>query len=81
LGKVATATSVDTRSSNRLASGRCGARREAKLRVFLRGKWRDARLQPRSGDAEPYLRRMNKVHAALVRTESSTPTGIEITPA
>jgi deazaflavin-dependent oxidoreductase (nitroreductase family) len=54
--------------------------RDGRLRVFLHGNWRDARLQPRPGDPEPYLRRMNKVHAAFVRTESSDPALIEITP-
>lgn len=54
--------------------------RDGHLRVFLHGSWRAARLQPRPGDPEPYLRRMNKVHAAFVRTESSAPTLIEITP-
>lgn len=54
--------------------------RDGRLRVFLRGSWRDAHLQPRPGDPEAYLRRMNKVHAAFVRTESSDPAVIEITP-
>lgn len=53
---------------------------EGRLRVFLRGNWREARLAPRSGDPEVYLRRMNKAHAAFVRMESSTPGLIEITP-
>lgn len=50
------------------------------VRVFLHGKWREARLQALPGDPEPYLRRMNKVHAAFVRIESSTPAVVEITP-
>lgn len=54
--------------------------RDGQLRVFLYGRWREARLEPRPGDPEPYLRRMNKVHAAFVRTESSAPALIEITP-
>ena len=54
--------------------------RDGYLRVFFRGEWRDARLQPRPGDPEPYLQRMNKVHAAFVRTESSDPALIEIRP-
>ena len=53
---------------------------DGQLRVFLHGSWRDARLRPRPGDPEPYLRRMNKVHAAFVRTESSDPALIEIMP-
>jgi hypothetical protein len=54
--------------------------RDGQLRVFLHGKWPDARLQPRSHDAEPYLRRMKKVHAAFVH-QIVHPNGIEITPA
>ena len=53
---------------------------EGRLRVFLRGSWRDARLEPRPGDPEVYLRRMNKAHAAFVRMESSVPEIVEITP-
>jgi deazaflavin-dependent oxidoreductase (nitroreductase family) len=53
--------------------------REGHLRVFLHGKWHDARLEPRPGDPEPYLRRMNRIHAAFVRTESSEPAVVEIT--
>lgn len=54
--------------------------REGRLRVFLRGHWRDAHLEPRSGDPEVYLGRMNRTHAAFVRMESSTPELVEITP-
>jgi hypothetical protein len=54
--------------------------RHEQLRVFLHGKWRGARLEPRPGDPEPVLRRMNKVHAAFVRIESSIPALVEITP-
>lgn len=54
--------------------------REGRLRVFLRGRWRDARLAPRDGDPEDYLCRMNRLHAAFVRMESSKPSLIEITP-
>jgi deazaflavin-dependent oxidoreductase (nitroreductase family) len=54
--------------------------RDGQLRVFLHGRWRDATLRARPGDPEPYLRRMNRVHAAFVRTESSDPAVIEITP-
>ena len=49
------------------------------LRVFLYGRWRDARLQSRPGDPEEYLRRTNKVHAAFVHAESSAPALVEIT--
>jgi deazaflavin-dependent oxidoreductase (nitroreductase family) len=54
--------------------------RDGQLRVFLHGRWRDAQLQPRPGDPEPYLRRMNRVHAAFVHVESSVPGVVEITP-
>jgi len=54
--------------------------REGQLRIFFRGNWRDARLKPRPGDPEVYLRRMTKIHAALVRMESSTPELVEIAP-
>lgn len=54
--------------------------RDGRLRVFFHGRWRDARLEPRPGDPEVYLRRMNKAHAAFVRMESSKPELVEITP-
>jgi len=54
--------------------------REGQLRVFFSGSWHDARLKPRPGDPEVYLRRMNKTHAAFVRMESSIPGLVEITP-
>jgi hypothetical protein len=54
--------------------------REGCLRIFFHGYWRDAQLEPRSGDPEVYLRRMNKAHAAFVRMESSIPALVEITP-
>ena len=54
--------------------------RDGQLPVFLHGRWRDARLQPRQGDPEAYLRRMNRVHAAFVHAESSAPGIVEITP-
>ncbi len=54
--------------------------RDGRLRVFLHGRWRDARLEPRQGDPEVYLRRMNRTHAAFVRMESSAPELVEITP-
>ena len=41
------------------------------LRVFHRGRWRDARLRLIEGDPENYLRRMNSVHAMFVRRHSS----------
>ena len=54
--------------------------RNGRLRVFLHGRWRDAHLEPRQGDPEAYLRRMNRTHAAFVRMESSAPELVEITP-
>lgn len=54
--------------------------RDGRLRVYFHGHWRDARLQPRPDDPESYLHRMNKVHAAFVRKESSVSSVIEITP-
>lgn len=53
--------------------------RGGRLRVFVRGRWREARLTPKPGDPESYLRRMSPVHAAFVRMESSAPHLIEIT--
>ena len=46
---------------------------DSRLRVFLRGRWRDGKLSLIEGDAQEYLRRMNMLHAALVRRHSSTP--------
>ena len=53
---------------------------DGRLRVHLRGAWRQARLRIIEGDPESYLRRMNRVHAAFVRLESSTPAVVEILP-
>jgi deazaflavin-dependent oxidoreductase (nitroreductase family) len=53
---------------------------DGRLRVFLRGSWRQARLRRRPGDPEDTLARMGRVHAAFVRIESSSPVLIEITP-
>ncbi len=52
---------------------------DGRLRVHLRGRWRDARLRMLAGDPEPYLQRMNKLHAYLVRRHSSTPQAVELT--
>jgi len=57
--------------SNALADG-------GRLRIFFRGSWRSARLQVLEVDPEPYLERMNRVHAAFVRHEASTPGVIEM---
>jgi deazaflavin-dependent oxidoreductase (nitroreductase family) len=51
-----------------------------RLRIFFRGAWRSARLRILDGDPEPYLERMNRVHAAFVRHEASTPGVIELLP-
>jgi deazaflavin-dependent oxidoreductase (nitroreductase family) len=53
---------------------------DGRLRVHLRGAWRLARLRILDADPERYLRRMNRVHAAFVRLESSTPGVVEIMP-
>ena len=53
--------------------------RDGRLRVHLRGRWRDARIRLIEGDPESYLQRMNKVHAYFVRRHSSTPGVAEIT--
>lgn len=49
-----------------------------RLRIFLRGAWRSARLQVLDTDPDAYLKRMNRVHAAFVRHEASTPGVIEL---
>jgi deazaflavin-dependent oxidoreductase (nitroreductase family) len=49
-----------------------------RLRVFLRGEWRSARLQVLDADPETYLKRMNRVHAGFVRLEASKPGVIEL---
>ena len=53
---------------------------DGRLRIHLRGAWRPARLRILDADPESYLRRMNRVHAAFVRIESSTPGVVEILP-
>ena len=53
--------------------------REGGLRVFYKGRWRDAHLRLLEGNPEDYLQRMNKLHAALVRRHSTTPQPVEIT--
>ena len=51
-----------------------------RLRIFLRGQWRAARLRMIDGPPEAYLEKMNRVHAMFVRHESSTPAVIELVP-
>ena len=54
---------------------------DGRLRVHLRGAWRPARLRIlEDADPEMYLKRMNRVHAAFVRLEASTPAVVEILP-
>ena len=54
---------------------------DGRLRVHLRGAWRPARLRiVDDADPETCLRKMNRVHAAFVRHESSTPVVVEILP-
>jgi deazaflavin-dependent oxidoreductase (nitroreductase family) len=51
-----------------------------RLRIFLRGAWRSARLRALDVDPETYLERMNRVHAGFVRLEATTPGVIELLP-
>jgi len=53
---------------------------DGRLRVFLRGVWREAHLRLIDADPDACLRRMNRVHAAFVRNESTTPCVVEIRP-
>ena len=53
--------------------------RDGQLRVYVGGKWRNARLALVEDQPEDYLQRMNRLHAALVRVHSSTPKVVEIT--
>jgi deazaflavin-dependent oxidoreductase (nitroreductase family) len=50
------------------------------LRIHLRGRWRSAELRLLEADPEPYLARMNRMHAGLVRSHSSTPSVVELVP-
>ena len=51
-----------------------------RLKVHLRGAWHEAHLRMLDGDPSSYLSRMNRVHAAFVRIESTTPVVVEIVP-
>lgn len=53
---------------------------DGRLRIHLRGAWRPARLRMLDADPESCLRRMNRLHAAFVRLEASTPGVVEILP-
>jgi hypothetical protein len=67
VGVALAATGSATRSQTRVTSG-----------YNLRGEWRAARLHLIDADPESYLRRMNRLHAAFVRVESTTPAVVEI---
>jgi deazaflavin-dependent oxidoreductase (nitroreductase family) len=54
--------------------------RDGRLRIHLRGRWREARLRMLEEDPESYLTRMNRIHAGFVRLESSTPCVAELVP-
>ena len=51
-----------------------------RLRIFFRGAWRSARLRLLDANPETYLERMNRVHAAFVRNEATTPGVVELLP-
>lgn len=53
---------------------------DTRLRIHFRGAWHEARLRILDADPDSYLRRMNRVHAAFVRIESTTPAVVEIVP-
>ena len=53
---------------------------DGRLRIHFRGAWHEARVRLLDADPEAYLRRMNRVHAAFVRVESTTPSVVEIVP-
>ena len=53
---------------------------DGRLRIHLRGAWRPARLRILDADPDSYLSRMNRVHAAFVRVESTTLAVVEIVP-
>ena len=48
------------------------------LRIHLRGEWQSAKLRMLEVEPEAYLRRMNRIHAGLVRSHSSTPSVAEL---
>ena len=53
---------------------------DGRLQIHLRGRWRPARLRMLESEPESYLRRMNRVHAGLVRSHSSIPGVVELIP-
>ncbi|HET6417671.1 MAG TPA: nitroreductase family deazaflavin-dependent oxidoreductase [Polyangiales bacterium] len=48
------------------------------LRIHLRGEWKSAKLRMLDVEPEAYLCRMNRFHAGLVRSHSSTPSVAEL---
>ena len=52
--------------------------RDGRLRIHLQGQWHSARLRMLDAEPETYLSRMNRAHAALVRSHSSTPSVAEL---
>jgi deazaflavin-dependent oxidoreductase (nitroreductase family) len=52
--------------------------RDGRLRIHLRGRWREARLRVLDESPESYLTRMNRIHAGFVRLEASTPGVVEL---
>ena len=53
---------------------------DTRFRIHFRGAWHEARLRILDTDPDRYLSRMNRVHAAFVRVESTTPAVVEIVP-
>jgi deazaflavin-dependent oxidoreductase (nitroreductase family) len=53
---------------------------DTRLRIHFRGAWHEARLRILDADPDRYLSRMNRVHAAFVQVESTTPAVVEIVP-
>jgi deazaflavin-dependent oxidoreductase (nitroreductase family) len=51
---------------------------DGRLKVHFKGEWHEARLRVRAGGPEEWLRRMGRVHAALVRRHSTAPGLVEI---
>jgi deazaflavin-dependent oxidoreductase (nitroreductase family) len=53
---------------------------DGRLRIHFRGQWRESGLRILDADPDRYLSRMNRIHAAFVRLESTTPAVVEIVP-
>lgn len=51
-----------------------------RLRVFHRGRWKDATLRVTDADAETYLGRMSSAHASIVRRLGKDLRVVEIVP-